>query len=176
MIEETDFVINGFKHGFSLEYNGPRDKVQTARNLPLRCGSKVILWNKMMKEVSLKRFAGPFENPPFEYFIQSPVGLVPKGPQGQGQDQVMDTRLIFHLSWPRPGQSANSCTPKELCSVKYKDLDEAIRLCIQTGDKCYLAKSDMKSAFRHLPIRPDVINLGFRTFGLVIVINNKAYV
>ena len=50
-----------------------------------------------MKEVKLKRFAGPFESSPFEDFIQSPVGLVPK-------DNGKDTRLIFHLSYPRTGK------------------------------------------------------------------------
>ena len=31
-----------------------------------------------MKEVKAKRFAGPFKNIPFENYIQSPIGLVPK--------------------------------------------------------------------------------------------------
>ena len=38
----------------------------------------MILWNKVMKEVEAKRFAGPFEKIPFDNFIQSPIGLVPK--------------------------------------------------------------------------------------------------
>ena len=33
----------------------------------------------MMKEVKLKRFAGPFDTPSFQNFIQSLVDLVPKG-------------------------------------------------------------------------------------------------
>ena len=33
---------------------------------------------KMMKEVRFKSFAGPFKQILFKYFIQSPVGLVPK--------------------------------------------------------------------------------------------------
>ena len=116
-----------------------QEKIQTARNLPLRCGSKVTLWNKMMKEVQQKRFAGPFINPPFHQYIQSPVGLVPKKSEGQGQGQwqgVQDMKLIFHLSWPRSGDSVNSCTPREKCTVKYNDLDKAILLCLQTGKNC----------------------------------------
>ena len=45
-----------------------------------------------MKEVRLKRVAGPFKEIPFESFIQSAIGLVPKA----GSDK---TRLIFHLSY-----------------------------------------------------------------------------
>ena len=74
-----------------------------------------------------------------EFFIQSPVGLVPKGTNG--------TRLIFHLSYPRDGKSVNSETPKHLCSVSYKDIDFAIKMCKQEGEGCFVAKSDMQSAF-----------------------------
>lgn len=103
-------------------------------------------WQKMWKEVKLKCFAGPFEGaPPFEYFVQSPTGLVPKEENGMC--------LIFHLSYPWDGSLINSETPKELCSVKYNDLDRAISFCVQEGPGCFVIKSDMQSAFRHLPIR-----------------------
>ena len=47
-----------------------------SKNLKFRgIGDKVTLWNKVMKEVKLKRYAGPFEEIPFEYYVQSPVGL-----------------------------------------------------------------------------------------------------
>ena len=65
-----------------------------ARNLKLNVGSKTELWNKVMKEVKEKRYAGPYHKIPFEYYIQSPIGLVPK-------DHGKSTRLIFHLSYPR---------------------------------------------------------------------------
>ena len=84
----------------------------------------------MMKEIQLKRFAGPFEDPPFPQYIQSPVGLVPNGPDGK------DTWLVFHLSWPKNGDSMNSNTPEECCTVKYKDLDDVIHLCLETGRTC----------------------------------------
>ena len=47
----------------------------------------------------------------------------------------------------------NACTPKELCTVKYNDFNEAIKMCLDSGQGCYVAKSDMHSAFRNLPIR-----------------------
>ena len=101
-----------------------------------------------MKAVKLKRFAGPYESIPFDYYIQSPVGLVPKGIEG-------DTRLIFHLSYPRGTKKSkliNANTPKDKCTVKYKDLLFAIRLCQQVGKGCFIAKADMKSTFHNLPI------------------------
>ena len=107
-----------------------------------------MLWNKVMKEVKAKRYAGPFTKIPFDHYIQSPIGLVPK-------DGGKDMRLIFHLSHPRnksKGFSVNACMPKELCSVTYPGLEEAIRLCMQMGRSCKISKSDMKSAFRNLGI------------------------
>ena len=59
------------------------------------------------------------DDPPFDFFIQSPIGLVPK-------DGGEDTRLIFHLSYPRNGLSVNSEHPKEYCSVQYLT---SLRLC-----------------------------------------------
>ena len=94
------------------------------------------------------RYAGPFENPPFEFFIQSPIGLVPK-------DKGKKTRLIFHLSYPRTGESVNSEIPKEICTVKYPAFDEAVRICIEAGRGCSMGKSDMSSAFRHVLMRKE---------------------
>ena len=99
-----------------------------------------------MKEVQEGRYAGPFEHIPFENYIQSPIGLVPK-------DGGKKTRLIFHLSHPRDtekGISVNGATPEHLTTVKYLEFDDAVKLCIQEGKGCAIGKSDMTSAFRHL--------------------------
>ena len=147
--EKTKFLIEGIKKGFSLQYQGNRQVTRLAPNLKFIVGNKLELWNQVMGEVKLGRYAGPYRRPPFKHFIQSPIGLVPK-------DGGLRTRLIFHLSYPKGGTtSVNSNTPKELCKVKYMDFDDAIRRCVEEGKFCYLAKSDIKSAFRHLGIRPE---------------------
>ena len=92
--KESEFIIKGFHEGFPLGYENPNLVKITAANLQLTIGDKIDLWNKVMKEVGLKRFAGPFGRIPFdEDYIQSPIGLVSK-------DDGLDTRLIFHLSYP----------------------------------------------------------------------------
>ena len=133
---ETDFLIDGFRNGFSIGYEGKEDVHMTANNLKLNVGNETILWNKVMKEVSKKRYAGPFEEIPFEEFIQSPIGLVPK-------DNGQDVRLIFHLSYPRKAKgeeqtSLNANTPRDACTVKYCDFDAAIKLCLTEGKSCNL--------------------------------------
>ena len=118
-------------------------------------GSKTELWNKVMKEVKLKRYTGPFNKIPYECYIQSPIGLVPK-------DNGKKTRLIFHLSYPRDAKdgrkSVNACSPREACTVQYASFDEAIALCmqcLQSDGTCEIVKSDMDAAFRNLGIRKD---------------------
>ena len=142
---KTEYLVSSFKTGFRLGYTGPKDVKMTSPNLKFRgIGNEVILWNKVMKEVQLKRYAGPFKEIPYDNYIQSPIGLVPK-------DNGRNSRLIFHLSYPRGrGTSVNENTDKSLCSVKYPDFSEAIILCIIAGKNCKMSKSDMTSAFRHL--------------------------
>ena len=152
--DKTEFLVDGFRNGFDLGYRGPENVRLKAKNLPLTpgCGSKIELWNKIMKEVKAGRYAGPFRNIPFDNYIQSPIGLVPK-------DNGKQTRLIFHLSHPRINDpeeqqlSVNANTPKELTKVTYPDFDQAVAMCIQAGPNCYLGKSDFKSAFRHLALK-----------------------
>ena len=143
---KTKFLVEGFTNGFSLGYEGPKRVKKKAPNLKLRVGSAAELWNKIMVEVKAKRYAGPYKKVPFKYFIQSPVGLVPK-------DKGKKTRLIFHLSYPKKsGQSVNACIPEDICSVKYPDFMEAVAICMEAGEACYCAKSDMSMAFRNIPL------------------------
>ena len=148
--KKSQFLIQGFTKGFSIGYQGDRKVKLRSKNLKFRgIGNNTVLWNKVMKEVKLKQFAGPFEQIPFEYYIQSPLGLVPK-------DGEKDTRLIFHLLHPQgTGLSVNANTPRHLCAVSYPDFDLAIKLCIKAGINCKLGKSDMRSAFRNLGLRKD---------------------
>ena len=63
--------------------------------------------------------------------------------------------MIFHLSYPRSGDSLNSETPRELCRVKYSEFDDAIKRCLEEGVGCHISRSDISSAFRNLGIRPE---------------------
>ena len=156
--EETKFLVNGFREGFDIGYTGPERRSES-RNIPFTVGNHVEMWNKIMKEVQMKRVAGPYEEVPFDNYIQSPIGLVPKAGN--------KTRLIFHLSYDfdEENRSVNACTPRERCTVKYNDLDAAIQLCLQLhheaqrknkeGDReelviIYLGKTGLSSAFRVL--------------------------
>ena len=154
--DKANYLIEGFTYGFKLNYQGNLRRKNRTRNIPFTVGDKFQLWEKIQKEVSLGRFAGPFEEIPFEYYIQSPIGLVPKAGN--------QTRLIFHLSFDFGEEpSVNACTPEEDCSVKYRDLDYAVKKMLQILKLItdghvviWFGKTDLKSAFRILGMHPSV--------------------
>ena len=152
--KKSRFLIDGFSKGFDLGYRGETEVRNTANNLKFTVGNKLELWNKVMKEVKEKRYAGPFESIPFENYIQSPIGLVPK-------DGGKNTRLIFHLSYPRnvdPPKSVNANTPEYLSKVEYRNFEEAVKLCllcVKKGGTCFVGKSDLSAAFRQLCMHPE---------------------
>lgn len=106
-----------------------------------------IVTDKLHKEIEAGRVAGPFSAPPFDNFVVSPLGIVPKKAPNE-------FRLIQHLSYPHEN-SVNSGIPVDFSSVRYASIQDAIVFVKLLGVGCYLAKTDIKSAFRIIPIHPE---------------------
>lgn len=140
------FLYEGFKQGFKIQYQGPRQQ-RFCKNLLSVQQHENIVAEKLQKEVSLGRIAGPFNFLPFSNLQCSPIGIVPK-------KEINEFRLIHHLSYP-DGASINDFIPDELCSVSYTTVDDAIKQIKKLGKSCLLAKTDIASAFRILPVHPD---------------------
>ena len=92
-----------------------------------------------------------FPPPPFSVFRVSPLGLVPKKSPGE-------FRLIHHLSFPK-GSSLNDGISPENTRVTYATVADAIRFNKSVGSGCFLAKTDIKKAFRIIPINPQDYHL-----------------
>lgn len=135
----------GFKFGFKLAYGGSRVG-RDSDNLKSATEDPQMVIQKLDKEINLGRIAGPFKDRPINNLIVSPVGLVPKAEPGK-------FRLIHHLSYPHGG-SINDGIDREVCAVQYTSFDEAVNLVIQMGKGALMAKADIESAFRLLPINP----------------------
>ena len=76
------------------------------------------------------------------------IGILPK----KHSDKF---RKIFHLSFPKTGESINSFIEKDDFSLQYKKIDDAIAALIRLGSGTYLAKTDIESAFRRFPVHRD---------------------
>lgn len=155
--ESANKISSGFKTGFPLHYSGP-NKSYEAPNLKSAIQHPDILDKKIQKEVQAGRVEGPFVKPPFANFRVSPLGLVPKKEAGE-------FRMIHDLSYPK-GDSVNAHIDPKLCSVQYTKFDAAVHMVQKLGPGALLAKSDLKSAFRNLPVaKRDFPNLGFKFKG-----------
>ena len=147
--EERSFLLNGLEFGFDLGFKADHIDVQSTSHLSA-IKHPDILQEKISKEVVAGRIAGPFSSKPFQVFRTSPLGLVPKQDPGT-------FRLIFDLSSP-DGRSFNDGIPKEYSTVSYMSVADAIEAIKTFQSPCYLAKtsSDIKSAFRILPVSPSL--------------------
>ncbi len=102
----------------------------------------------LSNEVAKGRVAGPFATLPFPHLQCSPFGVIPKkGPPGKW-------RLILDLSSPNQ-HSVNDGIPRDLFSLQYISVDDAIRILMHLGPGALMAKFDVESAYRNVAMRPD---------------------
>ena len=135
------------QEGTRIGYTGPR-KPRLSKNLPSAYKNAAVVSETLAKEIALGRVAGPFSNPPFPNLQVSPIGVIPK----KHSDKF---RLIFHLSYPKTGDSINSFISKEGYSLQYTKIDNAIAALLDFGPGTFMAKTDIESAFRIFPIHRD---------------------
>lgn len=113
------------------------------------------------KEVTRGHTLGPFSSLPFPVAHISPLGAVPKKDGSK--------RLILDLSSPS-GSSINEGIDKDEFSVKYSKFDDAVDMVRNMGGRPYMAKIDIKHAFRLCPVRPcDFPLLCFKWLGFYYV-------
>ena len=146
-------LYNGFKYGFRINYTGPRVAFES-KNLKSVLLNPDLAWEKVMNEVNSGRIAGPFDHRPISNLRVSPIGLVPKKTAG--------IRLITNLSSPI-NNSVNDFIDEKYTSVQYSSFDNAVNMIKKLGFKAEMAKMDVKSAFRLLPMYPGEFDLlGFK--------------
>ena len=140
-------LCNYLRHGADVGFTGKRI-ARFSRNLPTALSQPSIVTENLSREVALGRVAGPFPSPPLPNFQVSPIGLVRK-------KHTAKFRTIFHLSYPKSGEtSISSSISKDDFSLQYITIDNAIKRILSLGQGCFLAKTDIESAFRLIPLRP----------------------
>ena len=113
-------------------------------------------------ELEAGRVVGPIAHNLTDRLHSSPIGLVPKS------NQVGKWRMIVDLSFPR-GHSVNDGVSKELSSITYAWVEDAVTRILQLGRGTQLAKFDLKNAYHNLPIHPhDQHNHMTNTFWLFV--------
>ena len=138
------YLIDGFCDGFDIGYSGPIT-LGVDKNLKSARDNWQAVTTAVEKEVSRGHTLGPFNAPPFSVSHISPLGAVPK------KDGTK--RLILDLSSPA-GSSINDGISQEEFSVKYSHFDDAVDIIKNMGGSPYMAKIDLKHAYRICPVRP----------------------
>ncbi|MCP3664866.1 MAG: hypothetical protein GY696_20620 [Gammaproteobacteria bacterium] len=64
------------------------------------------------------------------------------------------SRLIHNLSVPT-GRSVNDCISPEDAKTQYSHFDSAVDLVRKCGKNAWLSKADLKSAYKHLVVKPE---------------------
>ena len=147
---ESSILVHSFERGFDLGYRGDPNNNLNVNNLSSAVEHPLEVNKALEKELKAGRIVGPFKSPPFKKFQISPIGVVPK--------KNGKFRMIVHLSNPEKN-SINSCIDDVFAEVHYSSITEAINLVLGMGPKAFMAKSDVESAFRLLPIKPDQYHL-----------------
>ena len=144
--DKTKFLVDGFKFGFRLGHTSNPEDI-TAPNSKKANELPTVILNKLKVEIEAGRIAGPFKTPPFHPFQASPLNVREKKEQGK-------YRLLHDLSYPYDNRSVNANIPQNLKTVKYASVRDAINILNELPSGAYMAKCDIKDAYRLIPLHP----------------------
>ena len=155
---KTKFLVDGFRHGFRLQHDGPLSTEIPSNDASIEQHPEAVM-EKINKELAAGRLKGPFDHPPLQNFHVSPAKIKEKSTKGQ-------FRFLHNLSWPYDETSVNSGIDDTAKSVKYASVAKAISLIMKLPKGSVTRKTDIKSAFKIIPIHPDDHHkLGLFIFG-----------
>ena len=107
----------------------------------------VVLDKYIMEELAHGRLVQV--QPPLSISIHiSRMGVIPE------KHQPGKWRLIVNLSTPT-GASVNNFVDPGLCSLSYASVEDAAAFLFRDGKGALLAKLDIKSAYRNVPVHPE---------------------
>ena len=143
------YVCLGLSHGFRIGFQHSSPLRSASSNMESARLHPEVISEYLRIECSLGRMLGPFPDdargmPPLHV---NRFGVIPKG------HNTGKWRLITDLSFP-PGFSVNDGIDPSLCSMVYTTVDEVVVLASRLGRGALLAKIDIESAYRLIPVHP----------------------
>ena len=142
--QEAEYVIDSFTNGFELGMSSFPDPGEPCKNSAAAQSKPEITLELINKEIEKGHMLGPFDSPPLEGMVYSPIHLVKKaGSKGK-------YCLIHNLSFPYDGKSVNSCILPGNASVKYKYIDNLINLAVELRENIFGCRIDIQHAYRNL--------------------------
>lgn len=135
---QADFILNGIKYGFDIIDKGSKIKVAEMDNYSSALERRFEVERQLRTEIQEGRYKVCQEKP----ILISALGAIDK-PNG-------GIRLITDCSQPKNCGAVNEYA-NHIISTKYQTVDDAVNI-IRKFDCPYLAKVDLKSAYRSVAI------------------------
>ena len=159
----VEYILQGLQQGFHIGYQRGGKLQAIKKNMLSALEHPEVVEKYLQEECRMGRVLGPFDPEELPGLHISKFGVIPKS------NQPGKWRLILDLSSPK-GASVNDGIQKELCSLQYVKIDEVVEAILGLGTGTELAKMDVKSAYRIVPVHPeDRPLLGMKWQGKVFV-------
>ena len=142
------YICSGLVHGFRIGFGYGSHTCRSGKgNMQSVLEHPEVVSGYLQREVSLGRVKGPLGPEAASLSQVSPFGVIPKSAPGQW-------RLILDLSHPE-GRSVNDGINPAWCSLSYVSVDNLIEVICSLGRGALLAKVDVQSAYRLVPVFPE---------------------
>ena len=145
-----DYILLGLREGFRIGFSWSQPLTSVRRNIPSAYTLPEVVDEYIRKELAAGNLIGPLSSPMLsngQTIHTSRIGVVPKG-HNSGK-----WRLITDLSYPPQG-SVNDGIDPDICSMEYTSVDKVATTAMSLGRGALLAKIDIKSAYRLVPVSP----------------------
>ena len=144
------FLLTGLQAGFRIGFRRPSPLQSASRNMRSALLHPEVVREYLQKECARLRMLGPF--PPSAVAGLLPLqinrfGVIPKG------HNTGKWRLITDLSYP-PGRSVNDGIAPFACSLTYTTVEQVAGVAASYPPGALLAKIDVESAYRLVPVHP----------------------
>ena len=143
----ASYVIEGLQHGFKIGFDYSCPLQSATRNMGSATSHPEVVDAYIQGEVSRGRMLGPLPQSMAEGLHVNRMGVIPKG-HAPGK-----WRLITDLSFPERG-NVNDGIDEALCSLQYTSVERIAVAAQALGDGALMAKLDVQSAYRLLPVHP----------------------
>ena len=142
------YICKGLQEGFRIGF-GPTTAISSARkNMFSATNNQSVVAKYLREEQERGVVLGPFPRSKFPEIHVNRFGVIPKS------HQPGKWRLIVDLSHPE-GRSVNDGISSDLCSLKYVKVDDVVKRVWRMGYATEMAKIDVKSAYRIVPVHPE---------------------
>ena len=143
----ASYILQGIEYGFRIGTDSPASLESATKNMTSAIKHPTIIDDYLKKEIDSLNILGPFPSTSAPTVHINRFGVIPK------KHQPGKWRLITDLSFPE-GASVNDAIDPALCSLKYISVEQVAEKAVMLGKGSLIAKIDVKSAYRLIPVSP----------------------